>query len=161
MVEPMRLIRAKRQGLADAQVVQQSAEALFGRGLDTIVDVQLARRATAQAQYDLAQANTAQHDAMYTLLAAMDLPPTTKLRVADASERPLPQRTARTVDDVLSEAMAMVGSCCISGISGALVPLALKRFGADPATASSIIVTTATDVSSMGLMLALATMFIH
>ena len=98
-------MRAARQGLADAQVVQQSAEALFGRGLDTIVDVQLARRATAQAQYDLAQANTAQHDAMYTLLAAMDLPPTTKLRVADASARPLPQRTARTVGDVLSEAL--------------------------------------------------------
>ena len=98
-------VRASRQGLADAQVVQQSAEALFGRGLDTIVDVQLARRATAQAQYDLAQANTAQHDAMYTLLAAMDLPPTTKLPVADASARPLPQRTARTVDDVLSEAL--------------------------------------------------------
>ena len=58
-------------------------------------------------------------------------------------------------------AMAMVGSCCVSGISGALVPLALKRFGADPATASSIIVTTATDVSSMGLMLALATMLVH
>jgi outer membrane protein len=98
-------VRAARQALADAQVVQQSAEALFGRGLDTIVDVQLARRATAQAQYDLAQANTAQHDAMYTLLAAMDLPPTTKLRVADASQRPLPQRTARTVDDVLSDAL--------------------------------------------------------
>jgi len=98
-------VRAARQGLADAQVVQQSAEALFGRGLDTIVDVQLARRATAQAQYDLAQANTAQHEAMYTLLAAMDLPPTTKLRVADASAHPLPQRTARTVDDVLSGAL--------------------------------------------------------
>ena len=98
-------VRAARQGLADAQVVQQSAEALFSRGLDTIVDVQLARRATAQAQYDLAQANTAQHDAMYTLLAAMDLPPTTKLRVADASAHPLPQRTARAVDDVLGEAL--------------------------------------------------------
>ena len=98
-------LRGARQGLADAKVVQQSAEALFGRGLDTIVDVQLARRATAQAQYDLAQAETAQHDAMYTLLAAMDLPPTTKLRVAGASERPLPPRTARTVDDVLSEAL--------------------------------------------------------
>jgi len=98
-------LRAARQALADAKVVQQSAEALFGRGLDTIVDVQLARRATAQAQYDLAQADTAQHDAMYTLLAAMDLPPTTKLRVADASARPLPPRTARTVDDVLSDAL--------------------------------------------------------
>ena len=58
-------------------------------------------------------------------------------------------------------AMAMIGSCCVSGISGALVPLALKRMGADPATASSIIVTTATDVSSMGLLLALAAFLVH
>jgi magnesium transporter len=57
--------------------------------------------------------------------------------------------------------LAMIGSCCISGISGALVPLALKRFGADPATASSIIVTTATDVTSMGLLLGLAALIIH
>src|SRR4029077_17805792 len=98
-------VRAAQQALADAKVVQQSAEALFGRGLDTIVAVQLARRATAQAQNDLRQANPALPDAMYTLLAAMDLPPTTKLRVADASQRPLPQRTARTVDDVLSGAL--------------------------------------------------------
>jgi len=98
-------LRGARQALADAKVVQQSAEALFGRGLDTIVDVQLARRGTAQAQYDLAQAETSQHDAMYTLLSAMDLPPTTKLRVAGASERPLPPRTARAVDDILSDAL--------------------------------------------------------
>jgi magnesium transporter len=58
-------------------------------------------------------------------------------------------------------ALAMAGSCCISGISGALVPLALKRFGADPATASSIIVTTATDVTSMGLLLGLAAVMIR
>src|SRR5262249_5029986 len=98
-------LRAARQALADAKLVQQSAEALFGRGLNTIVDVQLARRGTAQAQYDLAQAETAQHDAMYSLLAAMELPPTAKLRVAGASERSLPPRTARAVDDVLSDAL--------------------------------------------------------
>ncbi|HUQ27745.1 MAG TPA: magnesium transporter [Usitatibacter sp.] len=56
---------------------------------------------------------------------------------------------------------AMIGSCAISGVSGALVPLALKRLGADPATASSIIVTTATDVTSMGLMLGLAALLIR
>lgn len=98
-------VRAAQQALTDARVVQQSAEALSGRGLATVVDVQLARRGTAQAQYDVAQTVSAQHDAMYTLLAAMDLPPTTKLRVADASTRPLPPRTARTVDDVLGEAL--------------------------------------------------------
>jgi magnesium transporter len=58
-------------------------------------------------------------------------------------------------------AAAMVGSCAISGISGALVPLALKRLGADPATASSIVVTTATDVASMGLLLGLAAVLIR
>jgi magnesium transporter len=56
--------------------------------------------------------------------------------------------------------VAMVGSCIASGISGALVPMALKRFGADPATASSIFLTTATDIISMGLLLGLATLLI-
>ncbi len=56
---------------------------------------------------------------------------------------------------------AMMGSCAISGISGAIVPLTLKRLGADPATASSIVVTTATDVASMGLLLGLATLVIR
>jgi magnesium transporter len=58
-------------------------------------------------------------------------------------------------------AIAMIGSCAVSGVSGALVPLALRRLGADPATASSIIVTTATDVTSMGLLLALATALVR
>ena len=57
--------------------------------------------------------------------------------------------------------LAMIGSCAVSGVSGALVPLALKRLGADPATASSIVVTTATDVASMGLLLGLATLLIR
>lgn len=56
--------------------------------------------------------------------------------------------------------LAMVGSCVISGISGALIPLGLKRIGADPATASSIFLTTATDVVSMGLLLGLATLLL-
>ena len=57
--------------------------------------------------------------------------------------------------------LAMIGACAISGVSGALVPLALKRLGADPATASSIVVTTATDVASMGLLLGLAALMVR
>jgi magnesium transporter len=56
--------------------------------------------------------------------------------------------------------LAMVGSCVASGLSGALVPLTLKRLGFDPATASSIFLTTATDVVSMGMLLGLATILI-
>jgi magnesium transporter len=56
--------------------------------------------------------------------------------------------------------MAMVGSCVVSGLAGALIPLGLRKVGADPATASSIFLTTATDVVSMGLFLGLATMML-
>jgi magnesium transporter len=56
--------------------------------------------------------------------------------------------------------VAMIGSCMISGISGALIPITLKKIGADPATASSIFLTTATDVASMGMLLGLATVFL-
>lgn len=55
---------------------------------------------------------------------------------------------------------AMTGSCVVSGLFGAVVPIALRRLGADPATASSIFLTTATDVASMGLLLSLASWFL-
>lgn len=57
--------------------------------------------------------------------------------------------------------LAMIGSCVASGLSGAMVPLTLKRFGFDPATASSIFLTTATDVVSMGTLLGLAALLVR
>jgi magnesium transporter len=57
--------------------------------------------------------------------------------------------------------LAMIASCMASGISGAIIPLTLKRLGLDPATASSIFLTTATDVVSMGMLLGLATILVR
>ena len=57
--------------------------------------------------------------------------------------------------------VAMTGSCIASGVAGVVVPLTLRRLGADPATASSIFLTTATDVVSMGLLLGIATILVH
>ena len=56
--------------------------------------------------------------------------------------------------------LAMIGSCVISGICGAFVPLILKRLGADPVIASSIFLTTVTNVASMGLLLGLAAVLV-
>jgi len=56
--------------------------------------------------------------------------------------------------------LAMTGACMASGLFGVLVPLTLKRFGADPCTASSIFLTTGTDIAGMGLMLGLATLLV-
>jgi magnesium transporter len=55
---------------------------------------------------------------------------------------------------------AMTASCMVSGLAGALIPLGLKKAGADPATASSIFLTTASDIASMGLFLTLATVLL-
>jgi magnesium transporter len=52
--------------------------------------------------------------------------------------------------------MAMTGNLVIAGIAGAGIPLFLKRVGIDPAIASSIIITTFTDVFGFFLLLGLA-----
>jgi magnesium transporter len=53
--------------------------------------------------------------------------------------------------------LSMCVACMVAGISGTAIPLLLRRLGADPATASSIFLTTITDVVSMGTFLALVT----
>ncbi|WP_207532553.1 magnesium transporter [Desertivirga arenae] len=52
--------------------------------------------------------------------------------------------------------LAMTGNLVIAGITGASIPLLLKRVGIDPAIASSIIITTFTDVFGFLLLLGLA-----
>ncbi|WP_158799475.1 magnesium transporter [Pedobacter sp. L105] len=52
--------------------------------------------------------------------------------------------------------LAMTGNLLIAGITGAGIPLILKRVGIDPAIASSIIITTFTDVFGFLLLLGLA-----
>jgi len=53
--------------------------------------------------------------------------------------------------------VAMLVSCLVSGFSGAALPILLKKLNLDPAASTSIFLTTATDIVSMGLMLGLAT----
>jgi len=52
--------------------------------------------------------------------------------------------------------LAMTGNLVIAGITGSSIPLVLKRVGIDPAIASSIIITTFTDVFGFLLLLGLA-----
>jgi len=55
-------------------------------------------------------------------------------------------------------AVAMILSMVAAGVSGALVPILLTRLGQDPATASSIILTTVTDVAGFMSFLGTATL---
>jgi magnesium transporter len=66
---------------------------------------------------------------------------------------------SRSLGLVLVIVVAMIFSMVIAGLSGALVPILLQRFGQDPATASSIILTTVTDVVGFFTFLGTATLF--
>jgi magnesium transporter len=56
--------------------------------------------------------------------------------------------------------LAMTGNLMVAGFAGAFIPLLLERFGIDPAVASSIFVTTFTDVCGFLLLLGLAGMLL-
>ncbi|MEO7212202.1 magnesium transporter [Mucilaginibacter sp.] len=56
--------------------------------------------------------------------------------------------------------LAMTGNLVIAGLTGASIPLVLKRVGIDPAVASSIIITTFTDCAGFLLPLWLASKFL-
>jgi len=56
--------------------------------------------------------------------------------------------------------VSMIGNLVIAGFFGFLIPLVLKLVGADPALASAIFLTTATDVLGFFIFLGLAKMFL-
>ena len=57
-------------------------------------------------------------------------------------------------------AAAMVINLVVAALSGALVPLGLEKLGVDPAVASSVVLTTVTDVIGFFAFLGLATLFL-
>lgn len=65
---------------------------------------------------------------------------------------------SRSLGLALVIAIAMIISMVAAGMSGALVPMFLARIGQDPATASSIILTTVTDVAGFFSFLGTATL---
>lgn len=60
----------------------------------------------------------------------------------------------------LSVGLALVGAHVIAPLAGSLIPLLMKRFGKDPASTSSIFITTVTDVGGLLLLLGFATLIL-
>jgi magnesium transporter len=57
--------------------------------------------------------------------------------------------------------LALLGNLIVAALAGVIVPTTLKRLNLDPALASSIFVTTATDVMGFALFLGLATLLLR
>jgi magnesium transporter len=58
-------------------------------------------------------------------------------------------------------AVAMFLSMIVAGLSGVLIPLGLKLLGIDPALASTVIITTITDILGFLLLLGAAALAIQ
>ncbi len=98
-------LHAARQARAAADLLASAAQSTYVHGMGNVVDVDLARQRLAQADYQVAALQSEQHEANYTLLEALGLRPTTKLRVADSSSRPLPRGTGATVEALMNQAL--------------------------------------------------------
>ena len=66
----------------------------------------------------------------------------------------------RDPDIALVMAVAMFANIVVAGLSGTLVPLGLVRAGVDPAVASSVFITTITDVVGFFVFLGLAALYL-
>lgn len=68
---------------------------------------------------------------------------------------------SRSLGLVVVIASAMILAMIAAGFAGAIIPMVLTRLGQDPATSSSIILTTITDVAGFFSFLGIATLLIH
>jgi outer membrane protein TolC len=94
------------QTLRDAELVQAAAEDRRKHGVGTVIEVDQARQATAQARLNLVQATGADEDAYLALILAMGISPLSKLKVADVAGRKLTPAMADPVEEVVRASLA-------------------------------------------------------
>jgi len=92
--------------LTSAQTVEDAVDSRRARGLATVPEVLQAREQSARAAYDLQEARTGETDARVALLGAMGVRPTTPLRVASATARPLPAALEDSAEKFVDRALA-------------------------------------------------------
>jgi len=99
-------VETAARALKNALDIQVAAEARFGHGEGTVVDVAEARQATAQAKFAQVQADGAAQNTYISLLAAMGISPLTKIQIADTADRKLSPAMTGSIEEVVSAALA-------------------------------------------------------
>lgn len=95
-----------QEALERTRTIARSAEARFGRGLATTVEVAEGQREVAQAEYGLVEARATETAATSALLTAMGVDPSVALDVETVSSRPLPDSLREPVEAYLKTALA-------------------------------------------------------
>ncbi|MCX5495722.1 TolC family protein [Kaistia dalseonensis] len=100
--------RAKiaQQTLKNSKAIQSATEDRLSRGLATSVETAQARQQVAQSQLRLVQAQGQQRDTYQALIAAMGINAMTRIQVADAGQRRLPDLPAVPLDSMIKLALS-------------------------------------------------------
>jgi outer membrane protein len=97
---------AAQANLANAEAVQQAAEARLQNGLATLPDVLEARSASAQAEYELQAVVGQEEIARGDLATSLGTSPTTIIRVQALKDLVIPDSVGETVDAFIDRALA-------------------------------------------------------
>lgn len=89
-----------------AQTVEQAVKARLDRGLALKPELLQAQQQSAQFAFDLEAAIGAESDAQVALVESLGILPTTRLRVADLEDKPLPAVPERSVDALIDLALS-------------------------------------------------------
>ena len=99
-------LQAARETLKTARTTQGAAEARLANGRATLPDVLNARAETAQANFDLEQADGDEKIARVTLTDAIGVEPSPDITIDGERNPPLPRALSLTIDELISRALA-------------------------------------------------------
>jgi outer membrane protein len=94
------------QSLKNAQAVEAAANDRYKYSIGTVIEASQPLQATAQAKLAVVQAAGGAQNAYLNLISAMGISPLTKPRIADVSRRSLTPGMTRSVERVISAALA-------------------------------------------------------
>ena len=125
-------VRVAEEALERTRTIARSAEARFGRGLATTVEVAEGRREVAQAEYGLTEASAAETVARSALLTAMGVDPRIALDVETVGSRPLAGSLGQPVDSYVDSAFAsrpdLLAASAQSARADALIDQAISHY---------------------------------
>jgi outer membrane protein TolC len=98
-------IAVAESAVESARSVLEAAESRLQNGLATLPEVALARQQEVQAEFDLEDVRSRERDAQVKLADSIGLPPTTPIRVAEASALPAPAALEDSVEKVIDRAL--------------------------------------------------------
>jgi outer membrane protein TolC len=97
---------AARDTLRTAQTTQDAAEAKLANGRATLPDVLNARAETAQANFDLEEADGQEKIARVTLTEAIGVEPSPDVSIEGQASAPLPKALTLTIEELIQRALA-------------------------------------------------------